>query len=197
MRLYFYITILSVFLFFLSCNNKSNIEYEAGVSSDLAKHRKNIVSDINYDLLFAIPDSLNKKITGKAIISFNLKKDDNEDLVLDFSAEKKSLKSVKINNSKKKNYSFVNEHIIIKDKFLEEGFNKVEIEFTAGDNALNRTSDYLYSMFVPDRASTVFPCFDQPDLKATFDLKLEIPNKWIAVSNGAVEEINNTATKKK
>ena len=29
-------------------------------------------------------------------------------------------------------------------------------------------SDYVYSLFVPADASTLFPCFDQPDLKARF-----------------------------
>jgi len=178
----------------MSCNDNSLIIYEAGVTKELAKQRKKNISDINYNLIFTIPDSLNKNITGKVIIKFKVK-NINDDLVIDFSADKKSLKSVKIND-KHKNYTFKNEHIIVSNKYLIENDNKVEIEFTAGDNALNRNTDYLYSLFVPDRASTVFPCFDQPDLKATYDLKLEIPKKWIAVSNGSVEEINNTVGKK-
>jgi len=40
---------------------------------------------------------------------------------------------------------------------------------------------------VPDRARTLFPCFDQPDMKALFTLALEIPATWKAVANGAVE----------
>ena len=31
-------------------------------------------------------------------------------------------------------------------------------------------AEYVYSLFVPSDASTVFPCFDQPDLKARFTL---------------------------
>ena len=41
----------------------------------------------------------------------------------------------------------------------------------------------MYSLFVPADASTVFPCFDQPDLKARFRLDLETPRAWTAVSN--------------
>lgn len=44
-------------------------------------------------------------------------------------------------------------------------------------------ADYVYSLFVPADASTVFPCFDQPDLKARFRLDLETPRAWTAVSN--------------
>jgi aminopeptidase N len=43
-------------------------------------------------------------------------------------------------------------------------------------------------LFVPDRARTVFPCFDQPDLKATFTLTLRIPEQWKALANGALKD---------
>ena len=36
---------------------------------------------------------------------------------------------------------------------------------------------------MPDRARTLFPCFEQPNLKATFSLRLDIPTEWKAVSN--------------
>ena len=54
----------------------------------------------------------------------------------------------------------------------------------AGDEPLNRHDDFLYSLFVPARASLAFPCFDQPDLKARWQLTLHVPHGWTAVSNG-------------
>ena len=63
------------------------------------------------------------------------------------------------------------------------GENIVEIAFTAGDEALNRHDEFLYSLFVPARASQAFPCFDQPDIKGSLSLSLEIPAAWAAVSN--------------
>jgi aminopeptidase N len=51
---------------------------------------------------------------------------------------------------------------------------------------LNRKEDFLYTLFVPDRARTAFPCFDQPNLKATYDLTLDLPAKWTAIANGPV-----------
>jgi aminopeptidase N len=42
---------------------------------------------------------------------------------------------------------------------------------------------------VPDRARTAFPLFDQPDLKATYDLALTVPAGWTAMSNAPVGSI--------
>ena len=84
--------------------------------------------------------------------------------------------------SHKKSF-FENEHIVLLAEHLKEGFNKVEINFFAGESLLNRKEDFLYSLFVPDRARTAFPCFDQPNLKANFELTLDIPDNWNAISN--------------
>src|SRR5205085_10247831 len=45
---------------------------------------------------------------------------------------------------------------------------------------------YLHTQFEPFDAHRVFPCFDQPDLKATFCFEAEAPAGWEVVSNGAV-----------
>jgi aminopeptidase N len=44
---------------------------------------------------------------------------------------------------------------------------------------------YLYSQFETADAKRVFACFDQPDLKATFDLRVAAPKHWKVISNGA------------
>jgi aminopeptidase N len=44
---------------------------------------------------------------------------------------------------------------------------------------------YLHSQAEPFDAHLVFPCFDQPDLKATFAVTVEAPEEWVVVSNGA------------
>ena len=44
---------------------------------------------------------------------------------------------------------------------------------------------YLYSQFETADAKRMFACFDQPDLKATFDVKVTAPQQWQVVSNGA------------
>ena len=42
---------------------------------------------------------------------------------------------------------------------------------------------YLHTQFEPFDAHRVYPCFDQPDLKATFCFEVEAPAGWEVVSN--------------
>jgi aminopeptidase N len=44
---------------------------------------------------------------------------------------------------------------------------------------------YLYSQFETADAKRMFACFDQPDLKAAFDVTVTAPPHWQVVSNGA------------
>jgi aminopeptidase N len=49
---------------------------------------------------------------------------------------------------------------------------------------------YLYSQFETADAKRMFACFDQPDLKATFDVKVTAPQHWQVVSNGATVSVD-------
>lgn len=62
-------------------------------------------------------------------------------------------------------------------------------QYSTTGEGLHRSVDpsdgnvYLYSQFeVPD-ARRVYAVFDQPDLKATFDFSVVVPQSWIATSN--------------
>jgi len=46
---------------------------------------------------------------------------------------------------------------------------------------------YLYSQSFLYDAHRIFACFDQPDLKAIFELTVTAPPEWVCVSNAAVE----------
>lgn len=50
---------------------------------------------------------------------------------------------------------------------------------------------YLYSQFETADAKRMFACFDQPDLKATFDVRVTAPAHWKVVSNGATVEVSD------
>jgi len=50
---------------------------------------------------------------------------------------------------------------------------------------------YLYSQFETADAKRMFACFDQPDLKATFDLRVRAPKHWKVISNGATTSVEN------
>lgn len=148
-----------------------------GVSKELAEHRKANISNIVYDLKFDIPANPKEPVTGKAIISFDLKT--LEDVVLDFQG---TLDGTCYVYDKKKRRAtettYSDEHITIPMRLLKEGPNKIELSFTSLDKALNRNDDYMYTLFVPDMARSAFPCFDQPDLRAVFLTSLKTPSGW-------------------
>ena len=160
-----------------------------GVPLEMAKYRKSVLSNIRYQLEFRIPENKDQRIQALEEITFDLS-DASKDILLDFKAEEDKVNSLIINN-KSQVIKVINEHVILPQEALQEGFNKVEINFFAGESSLNRKDDFLYTLFVPDRARTAFPVFDQPNLKAVFELTLDIPRAWKAISNApmALERI--------
>jgi len=170
-----------------ACREKQVVE--PGISLTLAVDRKRVIENISYDLFFDVPAGRHDSIAARITLRFDLK-EGAKDVALDFAANSQSLKSLSV-NGKKVSIDFTNEHILISRDVLQPGTNTVDIEFTAGEAALNRNDDYLYTLFVPARASTCFPVFDQPDLKATYTLTLRIPSDWKAISNGKL--ISSTA----
>ncbi len=48
-------------------------------------------------------------------------------------------------------------------------------------------SVYLYTQFETADAKRMFACFDQPDLKAAYALRVTAPESWLVISNGTVE----------
>ena len=164
---------------------------DEGISWQLAEQRKADISQLTYTLSFSIPENKTEGIEGEELLSFRLR--NATDVILDFNESGDKVKSVELVAVKGKkggekrqaiSWSFINGHIVIGKKYTRKGENRFCIRFTAGSQGLNRRDSYLYTLFVPDRAHTVFPCFDQPNLKATFNLNLQIPDKWIAASNG-------------
>jgi aminopeptidase N len=155
---------------------------DAGVSLALARERASAIRDLHYDLSFSIPAARNEPIQGRAVVSLTLRAPSR--LVFDFAQPRESVRRVAIGGSDA-HADFGNGHIVIPANETRVGLNRIEIEFVAGDAALNRNDEFLYTLFVPARARLAFPCFDQPDLKARYRLKLSVPEGWQAVANGA------------
>ncbi len=155
---------------------------EPGVSFRLAQSRKAITDSVAYTLHFTIPASEHERIDGRESVRFYLM-DVPESLILDFKAAETDVREVEI-AGKAVPWKYRNEHVILPGHFFHPGWNEVNIGFLAGDMSMNRNKDFMYSLFVPARARTAFPCFDQPDLKAVFSLTLDIPSGWEACANG-------------
>ena len=176
---------LALCLLFSSCqtHEKPNKLYEEGISTELAQLRKQEIKDLKYGLSFSIPEQKQEAVEGEARISFLLQSP--QEIILDFRESADKIKEVSI-NGKATEYVFHNEHLILPKASTIEGKNEVHIRFIAGDQSLNRNEEFLYTLLVPDRARTVFPCFEQPNLKAEFTLQLEVPAEWEAVSNTSI-----------
>ncbi|HEU5271834.1 MAG TPA: aminopeptidase N, partial [Jatrophihabitans sp.] len=57
------------------------------------------------------------------------------------------------------------------------------------DPADGRT--YLYAMSFLDAAPRWFACFDQPDLKAEYDIEVRCPQDWIVLGNSPAERVGD------
>ncbi|MEQ9591191.1 MAG: M1 family aminopeptidase, partial [Cyclobacteriaceae bacterium] len=190
-RIILTITILSLFLI-TSCD-KSKIE--EGVSQELAEQRKENLLEVTYGLHFDIPESSEADITAQNVIYILYKKTQARYLYLDFNENREKLKRIEV-NKKPIDILFENGHIAIPSDLLIDGGNEIIIDFIAGDLSLNRNSDYLYTLFVPDRASSCFPSFDQPDIKASYFLELGLPLDWEGVSNTRTFQVDTVDNRK-
>ncbi|PKQ60195.1 hypothetical protein BZG02_20375 [Labilibaculum filiforme] len=174
---------LLITLLFSACTtNTQQLSIEPGVAKTMAAYRKANITNLKYQLTFDIPKNRKDEIPGNSTIHFDLRSTD-QDLQIDFREDASLIRKV-VCNGKTTNYRFELEHLIIPKGELIVGKNQIEIEFITGNSSLNRNDEFLYTLFVPDRARTAFPCFDQPDLKAAFQLNLNIPKKWKAMANG-------------
>jgi aminopeptidase N len=157
-----------------------------GVSSELSIHRRAEISDIRYQLDFQIPAAKSESIQATETIYCSLKTN-TQPLQIDFKQNADHIHALSV-NGKTITPKLENEHLVIAPSQLRKGNNSIALQFTAGDASLNRNADYLYALFVPDRARTVFPCFDQPDLKARFALTLRVPSGWKVLANGSLKD---------
>lgn len=176
----------------ISCTNSqpTNIlDITPGVSYHLAQERKANIRDIHYDISFSIPKTLDEDVSCHTSITFTLK--ERQDVVIDF-RDTERIQDIFFNNTTHLAYIDVwskwlkNEHIVIPREEVIIGENTVQIITSVSNQSLNRNEEYLYTLLVPDRARTLFPCFDQPDMKATYRLSLLLPEEWTAVSNSPI-----------
>lgn len=168
-----------------------------GVDYTIASSRNAKIDSLRYDISFTLPKESEKEIEGFETVGFRYKAKKGEELLLDFKGKPAQIKDVEV-NGRRYAAEIKGDHIAFPNSVLADGHNDISISFTAGERALNRRDDFLYTLFVPDRARTVFPCFDQPDMKATFRLELDMPAEWLAVSNTMVgSEAENSNGRKR
>ncbi|MCC8071992.1 MAG: M1 family aminopeptidase [Bacteroidales bacterium] len=157
---------------------------EAGVSHTLAQERSQSVDSLRYHLRFHIPSSKAEPIRGQ--VDMTLFYSSAQPLVIDFCGD--WVDSVALVDEAPVKISWEDEHIIIPSEVLGRGSHTISLQFVSADGSLNRHDDYLYTLFVPANARSVFPCLDQPDLKARYTLELDLPEGWISRSTSPLGE---------
>ena len=183
-------TLYLVFLCLISCTTSPEvITNTSGISLDLAQYRKGQVSKVIYDLSFYIPKQKERPIPSKLKLSVTIS-DLTNPLYLDFKETSKKLQLLSVNEQIIEIQHEL-EHLIIPQEYLVLGQNKIIIDFIAGDLSLNRNDDYLYTLLVPDRARTLFPCFDQPNIKAIFNLSVRVPKEWTVMAGARLNTRTN------
>ena len=164
------------------------IPLDEGVSWALAELRARALSDIHYTYRLRVPRTLETPLEGTLVAEFQWLDAGANDLVLDFKDPAARIRDLRVNGAAVE-WEARHDHIVVPAGALTSGHrNRLDVEFEAGDEALNRNEDFLYTLFVPDRAHFSLPLFDQPNLKARFSLALEVPDGWVAVANGRVIE---------
>ena len=180
-----FLTSLLIITFGFSQNRQNGSSLlEKGVSEQMAIFRKHQISNVSYGLSFEIPNQKQQEISSSLNLELTLS-DLSQPLIMDFKEKSQNIKAIEVNG---KNIVILHEkgHIVIPVENLISGKNIITISFIAGNLSLNRNDDFLYTLLVPDRASTLFPCFDQPDIKATYKLSLSVPKDWTVLAGADV-----------
>jgi aminopeptidase N len=168
-----------------ACDRPDTALTAPGVSAELAATRRDQITDLRYAFTLEIPAERDAPVRGMADIRFAFRHT-RRPLVLDFVAPLERVEEVQV-GGRTIEYGTTADHIVIPPTDLADGETVISVRFVAGDESLNRNPDFLYTLFVPDRARFALPVFDQPDLKGRMTLTLLLPPGWVAVANGADE----------
>ncbi|HJR64101.1 MAG TPA: M1 family aminopeptidase [Gemmatimonadaceae bacterium] len=161
-----------------------------GVSRALAAHRAALVRDVRYDLTLDVTGA----DTASGTVRVNFERMRAGDVILDFRGL--ALRRTAVNGRRLAQPEFNGAHLRIPDSLLATGSNSIVLSFAsaiapAGASIIRfhdvtDGADYLYTLLVPADANALFPCFDQPDLKARVTLSLTTRRGWTAVANGSL-----------
>jgi aminopeptidase N len=169
---------------------------EAGISHELAIARAGWISELHYQLSFAIKEHASA-IAGTETVTFKSKTAG--ELPIDY--RDGVIQSATVNGHAIATNE-VSGHLLLP---VGVGHNVATIVFSSNAAAAGKAitryedkddgSEYFYTLFVPMDASMAFPCFDQPDLKGRFALELEHPAGWTAIGNTAAVSVDATKTR--
>ncbi len=173
----------------------SFIDSNQNISSNLlieeSEQRFKTVSNVSYSIELNI-NKQDTKYKATTKINFNFKPNETDTCFLDFVGSE--IFKITLNEKvlDKSSGVIFDSHRLFFPSALLSDYNSLVVEYennydTTGQG-FHRFVDpeddqvYLYTNFEPFDAHRLFPCFDQPDLKATFSLVVSAPDDWIVLS---------------
>ena len=158
------------------------------LSQSGAIRRAKQVGDVHYDLYFEI--GREDEFRSTTTLAFDLQ-DASDPLEIDF--HKGNIQNLVVNGKEVPAPNYNGFYLTLANENLVVGANEVTIEFTRpysntgfGFYRFKDPEDgkfYLFTDFEPFSANSLFPCFDQPDLKATYRLRVLAPEGWFVISS--------------
>ena len=165
-----------------------------GVSRALAERRAAQIADVRYAVTFDV--TRRDTLVGRSSVRFLRR--GGGDVILDFRGL--SYSGVAVNGVPVQPRA-ENGHLVIAAAALRNGRNEIALDFRSAIAPVGASvirvhdavdsADYLYTLLVPADANQLFPCFDQPDLKARVTLDLRTPRGWTAVANGPTIRVDS------
>lgn len=167
-----------------------------------ARERSARVSQVQYVSRILLNET-DDKFKGQNTITFSLK---DTDSLLRLDHYEGEVTVLKVNGqdvplTAKKRY-----WIELPKELLKLGENTVQVDYTQAyskqGQGLHRFHDpqtkevFLYSQFETFDANRFMPCFDQPDLKATWELTVEAPVKWEVITTTAETSVTKTGNRR-
>ena len=162
------------------------------LEKSFAQFRVSQVRSVDYELHFVFDKKIDT-YQGRAVLNVELFRTD-VPLSLDFLVDK--IDEIRVNGAAITDYVARKGSFDLPVSRLAEK-TTIEIAYTNHYNKDGQgfqksvdpedSSEYLFSDFEPYYAHELFPCFDQPDLKAIYHVSVSAPSDWKVIGNALVK----------
>lgn len=177
-------------------------EQKPSLDRATAAARARNIGDARYALQLKLDDD-SKTYSGQVTLDFTMR---NRELPLQIDFVGGKVEELTI-NGKSARANYKGNHIDLESAYLRTGRNQVVVKFehdySSNGSGLYRVADpedgstYVVSDLEPYYANQLFPCFDQPDVKAQITLSVDAPRGWTIVSTVRESTITPSADAKR
>ncbi|EPG66615.1 aminopeptidase N [Leptospira wolffii] len=161
------------------------------------------ISDVSYSLKLKLEKG-SQEYEGETSVRFVYSGGKKGSVKVDFVSKK--IEILWLNGKEEKDYEKKDSYLLIPGNSLNEGKNELKIRylnrFDHSGSGFHKFVDpadqaeYMHTDFEPFEAHRLFPSFDQPDLKADYELEVTGPSEWTYVHNTVPASETKNADKK-